>query len=54
MTFFPILGYIYKNCKNIVDAFPDNTDPNNPKYDDWTKVAKLVKPDKPKSSKKVI
>ena len=22
MTFFPFLGYIYKNCKNIVNAFP--------------------------------
>ena len=54
MTFFPILGYIYKNCKNIVDAFPDNTDPNNLKYDDWTKVTKLVKPDIPESSKKVV
>ena len=26
MTFFPFLGYIYKNC-NIVNAFPENADP---------------------------
>ena len=30
MTFFPFLGYIYKNFKNIVNAFPQNTD-NLPK-----------------------
>ena len=54
MTFSPFLGYIYKNCKNIVNAFPENTDPTNPTYDDWTKAAKLVKPDKSKSSKKVV
>ena len=34
MTFFPFLGYIYKNCKNIVNAFPENTDPINLTYDD--------------------
>ena len=52
MTFFPFLGYIYKNCKNIVNTFP--TDPTNPKYDDWTKAAALVKPDKSENSKKVV
>ena len=54
MTFFPILGYIYNNCKNIIDAFPEGTDPTNPTSDDWTKAAKLVKPDKSESSKKVV
>ena len=54
MTFFPFLGYIYKNCKNIVNAFPENTDPTNLKYDDWTKEAALVKPDKSEKSKKVV
>ena len=54
MTFSPFLGYIYKNCKNIVDAFPEGTDPTNQLYDDWTKAAKLVKPDKSESSKKVV
>ena len=54
MTFFPFLGYIYKNCKNIVDAFPESTDPTNPTYDDWTKAAQLIKPDKSESSKKVV
>ena len=51
MTFSPFLGYIYKNCKNIVDTFPESTDTTNPTYDDWTKAAKLVKPDKSKSSR---
>ena len=54
MTFSPFLDYIYKNCKNIVDAFPEGTDPTNKLYDDWTKAAKLVKPDKSESSKKVV
>ena len=54
MTFFPFLGYIYKNCKNIVSAFPENTDLTNLKYDDWTKAAALVKPDKSENSKKVV
>ena len=54
MTFSPFLGYIYKNCKNIVNAFPDNTDPTNLTYDDWTKAASLVKPDKSENSKKVV
>ena len=54
MTISPILRYIYKNCKNIVDAFPEGTDPTNLTYDDWAKAAKLVKPDKPESSKKVV
>ena len=54
MTISPILGYIYKNCKNIVDAFPEGTDPTNLTYDNWTKAAKLVKPDKSESSKKVV
>ena len=52
--FFPFSGYIYKNCKNIVDAFPEGTDPSNQIYDDWTKAAKLVKPDKSENSKKVV
>ena len=43
MTFSPFLGYIYKNYKNIVDVFPESTDPTNPIFDDWTKAAKLVK-----------
>ena len=43
MTFFPFLGYMYKNCKNIVNAFPENTDPTNLTCDDWTKAAALVK-----------
>ena len=34
MTFSPFLGYTYKNCKNIVDAFLESTDPTNPTYDD--------------------
>ena len=46
MTFFLFLGYIYKNCKNIVNAFPENADPTNLKYDDLTKAAVLVKPEK--------
>ena len=54
LTFFPFLGYIYKNSKNIVNAFPDNTDPTNLKYDDWTKAAALAKPDKSENSKKVV
>ena len=54
MTFSPLLGHIYKNCKDIVDAFPESTDPSNPIFDDWTKAAKLVKPDKSESSKKVF
>ena len=54
MTFFPFLGYIYKNCKNIVNAFPENTDPTNLTYDDWTRAAALVKPDKSEDSKKVV
>ena len=54
MKFFPFLGNIYKNCKNILDAFPETTDPTNPIYDDWTKAAKLVKPDKSENSKKVV
>ena len=54
MTFFPFLGYIYKNCKNIVNAFPENTDPTNLTYDDWIKAAALVKPDKSENSKKVV
>ena len=49
MTFSPILGYKYKNCKNIIDAFPEGTDPIKLTYDNWTKAAKLVK-----SSKKVV
>ena len=53
MTFAPFLGYKYKNCKNIVDAFPESTDPTHPTYDDWTKAAKLVKSDKSENSKKV-
>ena len=54
MTFSPILGYIYKNCKNIVDAFPEGTDPTKLTYDNWTKAAKLVKTNKSESSKKVV
>ena len=54
MTLFPFLGYIYKNCKNIENAFPENTDPNKLKYDDWMKAAALVKPDKSEKSKKVV
>ena len=54
MTFSPILGYLYKNCKNIVDAFSEGTDPTNLTYDNWTKAAKLVKPDKSESSEKVV
>ena len=54
MTFSPFLGYIYQNCKNIVDAFPESTDPTNPTYDDWTKAAKLIKPDKSNGSNKVV
>ena len=54
MTFSPFLGYIYKNCKNIVNSFPENTDPTKLKYDDWTKAAALVKPEKPEKSKKVV
>ena len=54
MTFFPFLGYIYKNCKNIVNAFPEKKDPINLTYDDWTKAAAFVKPDKFESSKKVV
>ena len=54
LTFFPFLGYVYKNCKNIVNAFPENTDPTNLTYDDWTKAAALVKPDKSENSKKVV
>ena len=54
MTFPPFLGYIYKNCKNIVDAFPESTDPTNPTCDDWTKAAKLVKSDKSENSKEVV
>ena len=54
MTFSPTLEYIYKNCKNIVDAFLEGTDPTNLKYDNWTKAAKLVKPDKSERSKKVV
>ena len=54
MIFYPFLGYIYKNCKNIVNAFPENTDPTNLTYDDWTKAAALVKPDKSENSKKVV
>ena len=54
MTFSPFLGYIYKNCKNIVDAFPESTDPINPIFDDWTKAAKLGKPDKSESSERVV
>ena len=54
MTFFPFLGYIYTNCKNTVNAFPENTDPTNLKYDDLTKAAALIKPDKSENSKKVV
>ena len=54
MTFFPFLGYIYKNCKNKVSAFPENADLTNLKYDDWIKVAALVKPDKSENSTKVV
>ena len=54
MTFYPFLGYIYKNCKNIVNAFPENTDPTYLKHDDWTKAAALAKPDKSENSKKVV
>ena len=54
MTFFPFLGYIYKNCKNIVNTFPENTDPTNLTYDDWTRAAAVVKPDKFGDSKKVV
>ena len=54
MTFYPFLGYIYKNCKNIVNAFPENTDPTNLTYDDWTKAAALVKSDNSENSKKVV
>ena len=43
MTFYAFLGYMYKNCKNILNAFPGDTDPTNLKYDDWTKAAALVK-----------
>ena len=42
MTISPILGYVCKNCKNIVDAFPEGTDPTNLTCDNWTKAAKLV------------
>ena len=34
MTFFPILGYISNNCKNIIDAFSEGTDLTNPTYND--------------------
>ena len=54
MTFSPFLDYIHKNCKNIVDAFPEGTEPINQLYDDWTKAANLVKPGKSESSKKVV
>ena len=54
MTFSPILGYKYKNCKNIVDAFPEGTDPTKLTSDNWTKAAKLVKTNKSESSKKVV
>ena len=54
LTFSPFLGYIYKNCKNIVNTFPESTDPTNLTYDDWTKAAALVKPDKSENPKKVI
>ena len=54
MTFCPILGYIYNNCKHIVDAFPENKDPTNLTHDDWTKAAKLVKPDKSEGPKNVV
>ena len=54
MKYFLFLGYIYKNCKNIVDAFPESTEPTIPTCNDWTKAAKLVKPDKSESSKKVV
>ena len=53
-TFFPFLEYIYKNCKNIVNDFPENADSTNIKYDDWTKAAALVKSDKSDNSKKVV
>ena len=42
MKLSPFFGYIYKNHKNIVDAFPESTDTTNQLYDDWTKAAKLV------------
>ena len=54
MTFSPILGDIYKNCKNIIDAFPRGTDPTKLTYDNWTNAAKLVKTNRSESSKKVI
>ena len=54
MTFYPFLVYMYKNCKNIMNAFPENTDPTNLTYDDWTKAAALVKPDKSENPKKVV
>ena len=34
MTFSLFLGYIYKNYKNIVDAFPESTDSTSQRYDD--------------------
>ena len=52
MTFFPFLGYIYNNCKNIVNAFP-KIDPTNLTYD-WTKAAALVKSENSENSKKVV
>ena len=54
MTFSPFLGYIYKNCKNIVDVFPESTGSTNQIYDDWTKAAKLVKPVKSENSKMIV
>ena len=54
MAFFSFLGYKYKNCKNIVNAFPEYTGSTNLKYDDWTKAAALVKPDKSENSIKVV
>ena len=54
MTISPILGYTYKNCKNIVDAFPEGTEPTNLICDNWVKATKLVKPDKSESSKKAV
>ena len=46
MTYFPFIGHIYKNCENIVDAFPQGTTTPKIKFDDWTKGAALVKPEK--------
>ena len=54
MTFYPFFGYIYKNCKNIVNAFPENSDHSNLKYYDWTKAAALVKLYKSENAKKVV